>query len=87
MQAARAGEAETVRVAAGGGFGWAGGEGGVGAEGRAVGAMPEKRDQRRKRGVAGVVGGLAAHAEWGRVERAGCRSAGAAERGDGEGDA
>lgn len=44
MQAGRAGEAETVRVAAGGGFAWAGGKGGVGAEGRVIGAMPEKRD-------------------------------------------
>lgn len=87
MQAARAGEAETVRVAAGRGFGRAGSEGGVGAEGRAVGAMPEKRDQRRKRGVAGVVGGLAAHAKRGGAERAGCRSVCAAERGNGEGDA
>lgn len=87
MQASRAGEAPEVRVVTGRGVGWPSGEGGVGAKRRGVGAMSKERDQRRKRGVAGVVGGVAAHAERRRDERAGCRSAGAAERGDGEGGA
>lgn len=87
MQAAGAGEAAEVRVAAGRSVGGAGGEGGVGAQRRDVGGVSEERDQRGERGVAGVVGGVEAHASRRGDERTGRRGDGIVERGDGEGDA